>query len=134
MELLYCHFHAALSRPTPRALCIEAYDDQVQPMSEQGVLLLALIDSLAFLRIEVLAEWLPVAAQSIQLIHDPLLSHACKQRFWDVLSDGDMDVERAAFSVTWWSTGGGRRMVLYGKEKPRGESLINGALNDSSKL
>lgn len=122
MELLYCRVQATLSRPTPSA------------MSEQGVLLLALIDSLVFLQIEGLAEWLPLAAQSIHQITDPALGHACKKRFWDVLSDGEMDLERAAFCVMWWSTGGGRRMVLYGKKKPNGESLMSGALNDFGEL
>lgn len=40
----------------------------------------------------------------------------CQERFWDALSSGEMDVERANFCVTWWSTRGGREMVLFGDE------------------
>ncbi|KAL8695027.1 MAG: hypothetical protein Q9218_000395 [Villophora microphyllina] len=133
LELVYCRLHAASSRPAASVLCNDAHGDHVQAMPEQAVLLLALIDSLMFLQIDLLAEWLPLAAQSIQLLHDPALSHICKQRLWEVLSDGEMDVERASFCVTWWSTEG-RQLALYGKEKPTREPLMSGALSEISKL
>lgn len=36
----------------------------------------------------------------------------CRQRLWEVLSNGEMDVDRSAFCVAWWSTRGGKEMVL----------------------
>lgn len=40
----------------------------------------------------------------------------CVERFWEILSNGEMDVERAHCCVTWWSTKGGRELVLFGSE------------------
>jgi hypothetical protein len=40
----------------------------------------------------------------------------CVERFWEALSGGEMDMERAYFCVLWWSTRGGRELVIYGAE------------------
>ncbi|KAL8927424.1 MAG: hypothetical protein Q9172_001355 [Xanthocarpia lactea] len=104
-----------------------------QPISEQAVLVIALIHSLPFLQLDVLEDWLPVAARLCHLIHDPVLRHVCKQRFWDVLSNGEMDLDRAALCANWWNTGKGREMLLYGEEKTTPGSPINDGL-DASRL
>ena len=40
----------------------------------------------------------------------------CVERLWEALSNGEMDVDRAHYCVTWWSTQGGRELVLFGAE------------------
>ncbi|KAF9893424.1 hypothetical protein FE257_010736 [Aspergillus nanangensis] len=86
------------------------------PLSEQSALTLSLIDGLCFLRVEDLEEWLPLTANLINTIREPEMRHACVERFWDALSSGEMDVERAHYCVTWWSTKGGRELILMGNE------------------
>ncbi|PWY70458.1 hypothetical protein BO70DRAFT_389811 [Aspergillus heteromorphus CBS 117.55] len=86
------------------------------PVSEQAALTLALIDSLCFLRVEGLEEWLPLTAHLLNSITGPDMHKMCVERFWEALSGGEMDVERANYCVTWWSTQGGRELVLYGAE------------------
>ncbi|KAL4879057.1 hypothetical protein BJY04DRAFT_105319 [Aspergillus karnatakaensis] len=83
------------------------------PLSEQATLTLALIDSLCFLRVEDLEEWLPLTANLINAIEARDIRGVCVERFWDALSSGEMDVERAHYCVTWWSTLGGRELILY---------------------
>lgn len=99
---------------------------QSAPESEQTVLTLALLDSLSFLRVEDLKEWLPLAAQLINAISDRHMRHTCIDRFWEALAGGEMDVDRAHCCVTWWSTEGGRELVLFGAETAPGESDENG--------
>ncbi|TLD30810.1 hypothetical protein PspLS_01985 [Pyricularia sp. CBS 133598] len=84
------------------------------PMSEQTALVLAMIDSLPFLPLAIVEDWLTVAAISLNKVEDAELREVVKQRFWDVLVSGEMDVERAALGVAWWGTKGGREMVLFG--------------------
>jgi hypothetical protein len=86
------------------------------PLSEQAVLTLALLDSLAFLRVDDLKEWLPLSAQLINAISDRNMRHICIDRLWEALAGGEMDVDRAHCCVTWWSTEGGRELVLFGAE------------------
>lgn len=85
-------------------------------LSEQAALTLALIDSLCFLRVEDLEEWLPLTAHLINAVSPPNLRDVCVDRLWDALTDGEMDVNRAHYCVTWWSTKGGRELVLFGAE------------------
>ncbi|KAJ5802339.1 Pentaxin [Penicillium pulvis] len=94
--------------------------DTSLPLSAQAVLTLALIDSLSFLRIEDLEDWLPLTAELINTIADRTMRHACVDRFWEALSVGEMDVDRAHCCVNWWSTQGGRELVLFGAERPPG--------------
>ncbi|KAL4789961.1 hypothetical protein BDV19DRAFT_351811 [Aspergillus venezuelensis] len=90
------------------------------PLSEQAVLALALIDSLCFLRVDDLREWLPLTANLVNAISAAEMRSVVVERFWDALSSGEMDVERASYCVAWWSTLGGREMILYG-----GEGAVN---------
>jgi hypothetical protein len=80
------------------------------------VLILALIDSLSFLRVDDLEEWLPLTAELINVIPDRAMRQTCVDRFWEALSGGEMDVDRAYCCVAWWSTRGGRELVLFGAE------------------
>ncbi|KAJ5660192.1 hypothetical protein N7507_006643 [Penicillium longicatenatum] len=90
--------------------------DASPPLSAQAVLILALIDSLSFLRVEDLEDWLPLTAELINTIADRTMRHVCVERFWEALSVGEMDVDRAHCCVNWWSTQGGRELVLFGAE------------------
>ncbi|KAI3020736.1 hypothetical protein CBS147347_8346 [Aspergillus niger] len=103
--------------PQPTSTQLEGPDlGKSPPVSEQAALTLALIDSLCFLRVEDLEEWLPLTAHLLNTIKTPDMHKQCVKRFWEALSSGEMDVERAHFCVTWWSTRGGRELVLYGDE------------------
>lgn len=86
------------------------------PLSVQAVLTLALIDSLSFLRVDDLKEWLPLTGELINAVPDRGMRVACIDRFWEAISGGEMDVDRAHCCVAWWSTQGGRELVLYGAE------------------
>lgn len=86
------------------------------PLSVQAVLTLALIDSLSFLRVDDLKEWLPLIGELINAVPDRTMRVACIDRFWEAISGGEMDVDRAHCCVAWWSTHGGRELVLCGGE------------------
>ncbi|CAI7648218.1 unnamed protein product [Penicillium manginii] len=90
------------------------------PLSVQAVLTLALIDSLSFLRVDDLKEWLPLTAELINAVPDRAMRVTCIDRFWEAVSGGEMDVDRAHCCVAWWSTQGGRELVLYGAENAPG--------------
>ena len=105
-----------------------------RPLSEKSVLVLTLIDALPFLPIDQLEEWLPLVAESLNMIKEADQLHMCRQRFWDVLSNGEMDVDRAALSVAWWITRGGRNMVLFGRNNQAEGPFMSGALEENSKL
>ncbi len=104
------------------------------PLSERAVLVLTLIDALPFLPIDQLEDWLPVVAESLSTIKDADQSHQCRQRFWDVLSNGEMSVDHAALCVAWWGTRGGRDMVLFGRHQKVEGPFMSGALGEASKL
>ena len=117
----------AEAKPTPTVF-------EQPPLSERAVLVLTLIDALPFLPLDQLEDWLSVVAESLSIIKDASQSHICRQRFWDVLSNGEMDVNRAALCVAWWSTRGGRDMVLFGRDHQAEEPYMSGALEETSKL
>ncbi|KAI2785398.1 peroxin 8 [Daldinia loculata] len=102
------------------------------PASEQSALVLALVDALPHVPLYAVEEWLTRAAETMNAIEDPRLRDGVRRRFWDVLVNGEMDVERAAVGVAWWGTAGGREMVLHGYPRPEerngGEFLMSGAL------
>ena len=89
--------------------------ENAQPLSDKSVLLLSAIDSLPYLPIPLLGDWLPISADLLHKIQDPLQKDICQRRLWEVMSNGEMDVERAALCVAWWGNRGGRELVLYGE-------------------
>ncbi|KAH9239088.1 hypothetical protein K456DRAFT_49305 [Colletotrichum gloeosporioides 23] len=99
------------------------------PMSEQSSLVLTLIDSLPFLPLPLVEDWLTLTAQSMNEIADPVLRQPVKDRFWEVLVSGEMDVERATIGVAWWTTKGGRRLVLGEQLAP----VMSGAIMDEGR-
>lgn len=133
LEALSVRLEIALPQSLSKSSIIEKTGSN-DVMSEQAVLVLALIDSLPFLPIDALEDWLPIAAKSIHSIQEPAAQHAVKQRFWEVLSNGEMDVDRADLCVTWWGTQGGREILLYGGDDIGDKPLLSGALSESIKL
>ncbi|ROW04600.1 hypothetical protein VPNG_07435 [Cytospora leucostoma] len=103
------------------------------PMSEQSALVLTLIDSLPFLALPILEDWLTMIAIALHEIPDLALRDVVKQRFWELLGSGEMDVERAAIGVAWWGTKGGRELVIFGPGQSQGGQgtfLMSGAIVD----
>ncbi|RAL15097.1 putative peroxisomal membrane protein Pex17 [Aspergillus homomorphus CBS 101889] len=120
LEVLYNRaLHATSDELLPQAAPGGQEDSGLSippPVTEQAALTLALIDSLCFLHVDELEDWLPLTAQLLTAIRAPAMHNLCVERFWEALSNGEMDVERAHYCVTWWSTRGGREMVLYGAD------------------
>ncbi|KAK1751772.1 putative PEX8 peroxisomal biogenesis factor 8 [Echria macrotheca] len=101
-----------------------------EPVSEQSTLVLTLIDSLPFLHLGIFEEWMTLTALAVNEIADAGMRETAKRRFWDVLSSGEMDVERSAIGVAWWGTKGGREAVLYGGRGliPEDRFMMSGAI------
>ncbi|KAK1983701.1 peroxin 8 [Colletotrichum cereale] len=104
---------------------------QQEPLSEQSSLVLTLIDSLPFLPLPLVEDWMSLAAQAMNEIADPVMRQPAKDRFWEVLVSGEMDVERATIGVAWWTTKGGRELVL-GRDAQQ-LPMMSGAIMDESK-
>ncbi|KAI9717099.1 MAG: hypothetical protein M1828_007432 [Chrysothrix sp. TS-e1954] len=87
-----------------------------EALDEQSGLTLALLDSLPFMSSHLLEEWLSLAADLIRKIDDINSRGTCRQRFWEVISNGEMDVERSQICVIWWNTKGGEERVMSDME------------------
>ncbi|KAL8973061.1 MAG: hypothetical protein Q9183_000184 [Haloplaca sp. 2 TL-2023] len=124
LELLYARIDTASSQALTDPLVNDQRDTKTEIMSEQGVLLLAIIDTLPFLEIEALQDWLPTVGSSINMVLDPTSRQLCKSRLWDILTEGEMDVDRAAYCAMWWNTKGGQQMVLHDRKDANLEPLI----------
>ena len=85
-------------------------------LSEQAVLTLTVIDSLTQISLDLLDEWLPLAVDMVNNIEDFAMREHCKKHFWHVLVDGEMDPDRSQVCHAWWSTVGGRDVLLFGRE------------------
>lgn len=103
-------------------------------LSEQAVLVMALIDSLCFLHPILLEEWLPLTASLVMQIGGAEMRRVCQDRFWEAMSSGEMDVVRAAICVAWWSSRGGREQLLNDNDELRQEHFMSGALPIESRL
>jgi len=138
LELLHHRASGAPTMPLPASLAIKSEADakaQEAPLSEQAVLLLTLLDALPNVTLSVLEEWLPLTADLLNHIQDRSMREHCKKRFWEVLEGGEMDVERSAVCVSWWSTRGGRERVLFGDHGEGGPFMSGGlGVKDGSRL
>ncbi|MCJ1287012.1 hypothetical protein MMC26_006359 [Xylographa opegraphella] len=103
-------------------------------LSDQATLVLTLMDSLPFLSITDLQEWLSLTAKSLNSVRDLMTVKECKRRFWEVLSNGEMDVARAQICVQWWNMKEGRRSVIHGEPLMDDGPFMSGALGEISKL
>ena len=139
LELVLFRLRTASPTPLPEITAPSSNDQQNQEgeglaLSEQAVLVLALIDALALLSIDQLEEWLITVAESLQSVQDPDQLQICRQRFWEALSAGEMDVERASLCVNWWGTKEGRELVLHGLKHQSSGPFMSGALQDTANL
>ena len=133
LEMLHFRTLNTSSTPLPPAVAIKTEADAKSlpetPLSEQAVLLLTLLDALPNVTLPVLENWLPLAADLLGVIPDQATREHCKQRFWELIESGEMDVERSAICVGWWSSKGGRDKVLFGGQK-EGGPYMSGGLGD----
>jgi hypothetical protein len=132
LELLHQRALHAPTAPLPPSLAVKSEADaklqeKQPPLSEQAILLLTLLDALPHLPLNTLEDWLPLTADLLNVIEDRTMREHCKARFWEVLDSGEMDVERSAVCVAWWSTKGGRERVLFGRDLER-EMFMSGGL------
>lgn len=103
-------------------------------LSEQAVLVLTIIDTLTQLPLYLLDEWLPVAAELVNMVDDRSMREHCKEQFWHALVGGEMDPDRSGVCHDWWSTRGGREMLLFGRNIAEQEGLsMSGALPDEAR-
>lgn len=130
LEMLLQHIAIAFTVPLApdEAAQAAAAESGETLQSPQSALVLALIDALPFLPLPLVEEWMAIAAQTLNAIADPRLRRPVKERFWDMLINGEMDVERSAIGVAWWGTKGGRELVLNGGAGPMEQPMMSGAL------
>ncbi|CAK4000509.1 Hypothetical predicted protein [Lecanosticta acicola] len=126
LELLHERAHHAATTPIPiHPGSPEAAVETPFPLSEQAVITLTVLDGLSQIPLDLLDEWLPIAADMIHDVQDARMREHCKEHFWHVLTGGELDPERSRVCHAWWSTDGGKEWVLYGREKA---ALMSGGL------
>uniref|UniRef100_A0A2D3UM73 Related to peroxisomal membrane protein Pex17 n=1 Tax=Ramularia collo-cygni TaxID=112498 RepID=A0A2D3UM73_9PEZI len=140
LELLHSRSQQASTTPIPiHPGSPEADIELPVPLSEQAVLTLTLLDTLTQIPLELLDEWLPIAADMVHDVQDQDMREHCKEHFWQILVGGELDPERSRLCHAWWSTAGGRAWVLYGRREEEGrgkedddggEPMMSGALPD----
>lgn len=134
LEMLhYRTVHAPTSSLPPSVYMRDtaSQSDSQSSLSEQAILMLTLLDALPNLPLDVLQAWLPISADLLNSIEDNYMREQCKARFWEVLESGEMDVERSAVCVGWWSTRGGREQILFGREIKSMEPVMSGGLGET---
>lgn len=138
LELLHERaIHASTVALPPQPTAGPALENDVE-LSEQAVLVLTVIDALTQLPLDLLDEWLAIAADLINAVDDDAMREHCKEHIWLVLVDGHMDPDRSRVCHAWWSSAGGRDHVLYGhKSVGLPAEAMSGALpslDEGSKL
>jgi hypothetical protein len=123
------HASEELLPPNP-----DLHQENSEPLSEKTVLLLSIIDCLSSLPVSLLDEWLPLTAELLHKIGHAGQRQQCQRRLWDTLSNGEMDVERAALCVAWWTSRGGREHVMLGERPEDQDYTMSGGLQLDSKL
>ena len=78
----------------------------------QHPLLHTLIATLPLVPAALLASYLDTTAALIGALPPGPGQEEARQRLWQVLAGGEVDVERSAVAVAWWGTRGGRERVL----------------------
>ena len=132
LELLHERANHASTHPLfPPSTDMATQNEAPIALSEQAVLILTVLDTLTQLPLDSLDEWLPLAAEMVNSIDDDAMREYCKEQFWHVLVGGVMDPDRSGMCHAWWSTGGGREMVLYGREMAQEQAAeMSGGLAD----
>ncbi|KAF7944067.1 hypothetical protein EAE96_010477 [Botrytis aclada] len=133
LEMLHHRATHAPTSPLPQSVYMRdtaSQQDSQTPLSEQAYLMLTLLDALPNLPLDILQAWLPISADLLNSIEDNFMRERCKTRFWEVLESGEMDVERSALCVGWWSTWGGRDQILFGRETQDVGPYMSGGLGE----
>ncbi|KAI9679605.1 MAG: hypothetical protein M1829_001567 [Trizodia sp. TS-e1964] len=123
MEMIYDRaLHGSTSpQPMPTGFKSEDEKDMKESrISEQALFILTLLEMLPCLPLDALEEWLALAARLISSVSDTNMADTCKQKFWQAISSGDMDIQRAEISAVWWSTKGGKEILLG--NRPNGQT------------
>lgn len=131
LELL--HERAQHAQMTPIPIHPDSPEAAVEHpvlLSEQAVLTLTVLDGLTQIPLDLLDEWLPITADMIHDVRDHRMREHCKEHFWHILVGGDMDPERSRVCHAWWSTGGGKEWVLYGRQD--GAVMSGGIADDGA--
>ena len=102
-------------------------DEGAVGLSEKDVCILALIDGLPSMEVDIMARWLDPAADLLNTIRNEGSKQRIRERFWDVLS-GELDVERAEIAARWWTSMGGRGRVVFGSTKSEGAKSVRAML------
>ncbi|KAI0455424.1 hypothetical protein F5B21DRAFT_523662 [Xylaria acuta] len=132
LEMLRFRAEGASTAPLPDTLSSGPPQQQLaESVSEQTALVLALVDALPYLPVHLVDEWLPRAAGASGAIPDPRMRDVARRRLWELLADGELDVDRAVAGVTWWGTRGGRDMMISGNGG--GDFMMSGALVQGEK-
>ncbi|KAB5558453.1 hypothetical protein GE09DRAFT_113953 [Coniochaeta sp. 2T2.1] len=137
LEMVRFRVTAANPAPLPPSPDAVAQLDSAGPVSEQSTLVMTLIDSLPFLPLHMVEDWMTWTAESLHEIADPSMRDVARRRYVEILASGEMDVERAAIGVAWWGSKGGMELVLGrpGGTSEHGQFMMSGAIVDeSSKL
>lgn len=129
LELLHDRaIHSSTTALPPQPAAGPSAEDDM-PLSEQTVLVLTVVDTLTQLPLDLLDEWLTIAAELVNAVDDEEMREHCKEHFWLMLVDGHMDPDRSRVCHAWWSSAGGREHVLYGRESAGlPPSMMSGAL------
>ncbi|KAK6007291.1 hypothetical protein QM012_006299 [Aureobasidium pullulans] len=106
----------------------------IPDLSEQAVLILTLIDAFPCLSLALLDEWLPLTATATRMITDPAMREYCKKHFWEVLVGGEMDPERSQICVRWWTSRGGRELLLDIDDVPDDGYCMSGGSGEQEKV
>lgn len=137
LELVNSRLAAAPPQPLPQANVFDEskpHESEQGVLSERAILILALVDSLPYLPPPELVDWLPIVAQSLQSVQNDSMLQFCRHRLWEVMTNGEMDVDRAAVCAAWWGTRGGKQMVLEDSIASEKGPFMSGALDETSKL
>ncbi|EME45294.1 hypothetical protein DOTSEDRAFT_71108 [Dothistroma septosporum NZE10] len=132
LELLHERAQHSSTTPIPiHSGTTEAAVETPDPLSEQAVLTLTVLDGLTQVPLDLLDEWLPLTAEMIHAIQDGGMREHCQQHFWHILTGGELDPERSRVCHAWWSNGGGKEWILYadrGDDDDDDDALMSGGL------
>lgn len=134
LEVIYDRSKSASDDPLPPLNQRTKSQTNGRLLSEKAVLIMTLIDSLSALSADVLQEWLPLIADAVDSLPVNSMFKECSQCLWEVLSNGETDMTRAAICAAWWNTHGGRERLLLRDRKQDQQLLMSGASQDISKL
>lgn len=135
LELLHEKASNASVNPLPPKTTQSSPDEASSPpLSEQAIYILTIIDTLTQLQLDLLDEWLPLTADLVNAVDDLAMREYCRTHFWQVLVGGEMDPNRSGVCHDWWSTCGGRDLLLFGREDSEQQAVsMSGALPDEGR-